>query len=139
MHHRWRTEAGSALQRRSHTPPVFSCPQVAGSEGQLALYNLLTCAVEWCHPLAVAGLAADPSSQHYAVLLPSAAVERLAASQRAGQAQQAQQAAGAVLVFQGPAREPVGGWALQRPAAARALFALPGTPLHSRAAVVSQK
>ncbi len=129
---------------------------MAASGTHLTLYNLLTQSAEWCHPLPVADLAADPASQHFAVVLPpgaggtgagapapTAALVGEPSPATGGQGQQAQQgqqqegAAGAVLVFCGAARAPVAGWALRRPAAPRAIFALPRTPLFSGAAQVS--
>ncbi|GAB4821000.1 hypothetical protein N2152v2_008046 [Parachlorella kessleri] len=43
---------------------------VAASPTHLTLFNLLTQAAEWCHPLPVTSLAADPASQHFAVVVP---------------------------------------------------------------------
>lgn len=130
---------------------VYCCVQVAGSSTHLTLYNLLTSTAEWCRPLPVAALAADPASQHFAVVLPPGTGAVLAQQEEQGgataggeqqhrkQQQRVGGAAGSVLVFRGAGRQPVGGWVLRRAEGAQLAFALPGTPLHSSAVGVSHQ
>ena len=69
---------------------------VTGSEGALVVYNVLTKSVEWAVGLCVLGLAVDPASDHFVVVVPHAGSST------------------AVLAFNRKMSKPIRGWKIKR-------------------------
>lgn len=95
----------------------------AGPES-LVLYNILTMDIEWAVVIPVVDIKADPSVQHFAVVL--------AASQQTNMMH-------LVLAFKAPSSAPFAGWTVRGTdqGNAQIVFGLPGTVSHSLLSAVS--
>ena len=101
---------------------------VAALVGGLAVYNLLTMRCEWAVEVDVGGLAADPSSLHWAALLSNTASNSKSTTS-------AEKDRG-LVVFQGASEVPVGAWRVHRaggPEGISVAFVPRGTPLYAAA------